>query len=153
MTVSIKQFQGFKKIILTTDFSDPSDNASSYAFSMAKHYDATLHIVHVVDTSCGDEDLDLPSLALEKEMVDLAEAMLEKKFSRRLHKLPKHKTVVLLGIPHEMIIDYAKKIKADLIVMGTYGKSGLGRVLLGSTTERVMRRVHCPVLPIHHEPS
>ncbi len=151
--MSIKQFRGFKEIILTTDFSEPSDNASFYAFSMAKQYDATLHIVHVVDTSCGDEDLDIPSLALEKEMVDLAKAKLEKKFSKRLHKLPKHKMVVLMGTPHEMIIDYAKKIQADLVIMGTYGKSGLGHVLLGSTTERVMRRVHCPVLPIHHEPS
>jgi nucleotide-binding universal stress UspA family protein len=61
--------------------------------------------------------------------------------------------VVLVGTPHEVIIDYAKKIDADIVIMGTYGRSGLSRVLLGSTTERVIRRVHCPVLPIHSEPS
>ncbi len=151
--MSIKQFQGFKKIILTTDFSDASDNASSYALSMAEHYDATLHIVHIVDTSTGDEDFYAPSAKLDTEMVASAESMLEKKFFKRLTNLSKHKLVVLMGTPHEVIIDYAKDISADLVVMGTFGRSGLGRVLLGSTTELVMRRVHCPVLPIHPESS
>ncbi len=151
--MSIKEFRDFTKIILTTDFSEPSDNASSYAFSMAKYYDATLYIVHVVDTSIGDEDFYSPSVKLDKEMMASAEEMLKKKFSKHLHKLSKHKMVVLLGTPHEVIVDYAKKINADIVIMGTYGRSGLGRVLLGSTTERVMRRAHCPVLPIHPESS
>lgn len=116
---------------------------------MAKHYDATLYIVHVIDTSTGDEDFYSPSAKLDKEMMASAEEMLEKKFSKHLHKLSKHKMVILMGTPHEVTIDYAKKINTDIVIMGTYGRSGLDRVLLGSTTERGVRRVHCPVLPIH----
>ena len=95
--MSIKQFRGFKKIILTTDFSDASDNASSCALSMAEHYDATLHIVHVVDTSTGDEDFYAPSAKLDTEMVASAESMLEKKVLQTSYKFVQSQVGCLYG--------------------------------------------------------
>ncbi|MEE9543293.1 MAG: universal stress protein [Thermodesulfobacteriota bacterium] len=150
--MATKKFNGFKNIILTTDFSDASTDAFSYALSMARNYNAKLTILHVVDTSTDASGFYLPHISfknLDKEMKSSAMAMLEKNYKRRLNAHKKYEFVVLSGNPHKEIIKYTDKTGADLVVMGTYGHSGIDRLVFGSTTERVLREAKCPVLAIH----
>ena len=153
--VATKRFNGFKNIIFTTDFSDASDEAFSYALSMAKNYGAKLTILHVVDTSGEASGFYLPHLSfksLDKDMQVSALAMLDKAHKRRLRSFSNYKYLVLCGIPHKEILKYSNKSRADLIIMGTCGHSGLDHLVFGSITERVLRTAKCPVLAIHPKP-
>lgn len=150
--MATKKFNGFKNILFTTDFSDASAEAFSYALNMAKSYNAKLTIVHVVDTSREASGFYLPHISfdnLDKEMRSAAVCMLEKEYKKRLSAFKKHQYIVLCGTPHKEIIKCSNKIKADLVVMGTYGHSGIDHMVFGSTTERVLRKAQCPVLAIH----
>ena len=146
-----KKFNGFKKIILTTDFSEASDEAFSYALSMAKSYNAKLFIVNVIDTTVDAAGFYLPHLSfdnLDKDIKYAATLLMEKSYRRRLGTFKKYEYVVLKGIPYKEITKYITKTKADLVVMSTYGHSGLDRLIFGSTTERVLKTASCPVLAI-----
>ena len=150
--VATKKFNGFKNILFTTDFSEPSLEAFSYALSMAQNYKAKLTIFHVVDTSSDASGFYLPHIAFEnlnKDMEISAMAMLEKAHKRRLGSFKNYKYVVLSGNPHKEIIKYSIKTRVDLVVMGTYGHGAIDRLVFGSTTERVLKKAKCPVLAIH----
>jgi len=139
----------FKNILFTTDFSGASVHAASYAASLASSYGAALHVIHVVDTSEEAAGFYLPHLSFEKldsELKDTAEAMLRKFCDKNFKGQKDLKMTVLTGEPYKEILKAAAG--ADVIVMGTFGKAHLDRVLFGSTTERVMRKAKCPVLVI-----
>ncbi len=146
-----KTNRSFKKILYTTDFSDPSFEAFCYALSIAKEYDAKLFIVHVVDTAAHAAGFYLPHLSFEKlgdEMVVVAGEMLEKKYARYLKDYDNHESIVRAGAPHDEIIKIADDEAVDLVVMGSFGRTGLDRFVFGSVTERVIRGLKCPVLAI-----
>jgi len=139
----------FKNILFTTDFSEASVHAASYAASLAASYGAALHVIHVVDTSEEAAGFYLPHLSFEKldsELKDTAGAMLRKFCEKNFKGQKDLKATVLTGEPYKEILKAAAG--ADVIVMGTFGKAHLDRVLFGSTTERVMRKAKCPVLVI-----
>lgn len=138
-----------KNILITTDFTEASVHAASYAASLARSYGAALHVVHVVDTSEEAAGFYLPHLSFEKlneEMKDTAGAMLKKFCEKNFKGHEELKATVLAGEPYREILKAAAG--ADVIVMGTFGKAHLDRVLFGSTTERVMRKAKCPVLVV-----
>lgn len=154
--VATEGFNGFTNILFTTDFSEPSQYAFSYALSMAQNYGAKMTILHVVDTSMDASGFYLPHIAFEnlnKDMEIAAMAMLEKDYTLRLGSFSKYKYVVLCGNPHKEIVEYSNKTQADLVVMGTYGHSGIDHLVFGSTTERVIQKSKCPVLAIHPKSS
>jgi universal stress protein A len=66
----------------------------------------------------------------------------------RLGTFTNYKTAIVTGIPYDEITATATKIDASLIVIGTHGRTGLDRILFGSTAERVVRSAHCPVLTV-----
>lgn len=149
--MATRKFNGYKKIIFTTDFSKASDEAFSYALSMAKHYRAKLFIVNVIDTSMDAAGFYLPHMSfanLDKDMEYAATLLMEKSYKKRLSTFKNYEYVVLKGVPHKEITKYINKTKADLVVMSTYGHSGLDRLIFGSTTERVLKTASCPVLAI-----
>lgn len=140
----------FKTILFTTDFTEASVHAASYAASLAKSYGATLYVLHVVDTSDEAAGFYLPHLSFEKldaELKDTAGAMLKKFCAKNFKGQDGLKATVHTGEPYKEILKAAAG--ADIIVMGTFGKKAhLDRLLFGSTTERVMRRAKCPVLVV-----
>lgn len=151
-----KTFNGFKNILYTTDFSDASTDAFTYALSMSKNYKAKLTILNVVDTSMDASGFYLPHIPFEnlnKDMKISAMAMLEKEYTPRLGSFTEFKYLVLIGNPYKEIIKYSKEAKADLVVMGTYGHSGIDHLVFGSTTERVFKKAECPVLSIRPKSS
>jgi universal stress protein A len=135
----------YKKILFATDFSPASEGALQYATSLARDSGATLLIVHV-------EELPLPYAGGE---MYLAQPEYPNPEIRRMLEtvVPPDKNVryahrLVMGTAAEDIVKTAEEENADLIVMGTHGRTGLVRVLMGSVAEAVMRHARCPVLTL-----
>jgi len=140
------RFNGrFSRILLPTDFSAPSERAAAYALQLAKRDKAVLQVVHVVDIN---KDIAAFFVSAGAEfLVEEAERSLGK-FVSRLKGYKNITAEVLTGVPHQQIVSYAKKKKSDLVVIGSHGKGMVGRFLVGSNTERVLRKAGCPVLVV-----
>jgi len=141
----------FRHILCPVDFSAHSDRAMEYAGDLAQRFQADLTVLHVIydplDITCSH--IPHPPLEqLREEMVREAERLLTRRVRRRLRHLPRTKTAVAAGPPFRQIIRYAEEHHVDLIVMGTQGLTGLGRLIMGSTAERVVRMAPCPVVSI-----
>ncbi|MFB6090444.1 MAG: universal stress protein [Halobellus sp.] len=140
----------YQTILVPTDGSEQAESALDHAVGLAREHDATLHLLYVADsnrdsvTTLGGEVVD----ALEREGERILEDAAE-----RLGGTVDLVDAVETGDPVETILDYADRVDADVIVMGTHGRRGLDRYLLGSTTERVVRRASVPVLTIRGEAS
>jgi nucleotide-binding universal stress UspA family protein len=141
----------FQRILFPTDFTEASENAASYALSLARQHRARLHVLHVVDITGEAAGFYVPHQSFEtlnEEMKAGAEDMIERFCARTFPGLRNIERRVLIGEPYKQIIKVVKGSRIDLVVMGTYGKSGIDRLLFGSTTERVLRKAGCPVLVI-----
>jgi universal stress protein A len=142
------------RILVPTDFSKHSSNALTYAAAFAEKFGAELHLLHVVqdlslvlpDPVSGAPPIGPPLDQLTAAVQVAMDRLIQEKHLQAL-KLIKE---VREGAPFYEIIRYAKEKEIDLIVMGTHGRSGLVHVLLGSVTEKVVRKAPCPVLTVRH---
>lgn len=138
---------GFTRILLPVDFTEHSERASEYALMLAKKDGASIHAVHVV--SISDDIIPLvSSMEFERKAIKKAEDELSKFAARKFNGYEKIECQVLSGVPHRELLGYIKSSKCDLVVIGSYGKGGIDRLLVGSTTERIIRKSTCPVLVI-----
>ena len=139
------------KILFPTDFSEGSSQALEYAFDMAKRYGAKLYLVHVIYDIVKAAGWYVPHASMDEMYKDI-EKSAEKELGRfGLEELRNFKGVertVLKGVPHTEIVKFAKDNKIDLIIMGTHGRKGVGRILFGSTASQVVRYAPCPVLAV-----
>lgn len=119
-----------QNILFATDFSEPSHAAAPVAHAHARRWGATLHLLYV----CPDDDR-----SPHPELDGLA---------REVGADVSVKTACENGRPADQILAYAEKNSIDLIVLGTHGRTGVSRVLLGSVAERVTRMAACPVLTV-----
>ncbi len=135
------------KVIFPTDFSTASDVALSYATDMAKARGATLLIVHVEEPpfAYGGGELYYGVPGPDEHMLERMLAQL-----RPSDPAVPCERRMLVGEPAHAIIKLARDENADLIVMGSHGRTGVGRVLLGSIAELIVRRANCPVLVVKH---
>ncbi len=141
----------FKSILFPTDFSVASEHAASYATSLARCYKATLYVLHVIDLSLEGGGMYVPHTSfdvLDKEEASVEAKSLKKFCSSLSYPDNKIEAVICTGVPHEEILRVAGEKQVNLIVMGTTGESGVGRIVYGSTTEDVTRNTHIPVLAI-----
>ena len=141
------------RILLPTDFSPYSVEATKYACAFAEKFDAELHLLHVLETHISSTPEFAAGLALPTQVKESKEAcenglakVLDSAWAQS--RRTKIVRVAVDGTPFVEIIRYAKAQNIDLIVMGTHGRSGLAHVLLGSVAERVVRKAACPVLTI-----
>ncbi len=151
MATKAKAQRRFERILFPTDFSESSEEAASYALMIARQHGSEIYALHVVDTSMEPAGLHVPHPSheqLEEEAAKAAEGMLERSSARLFKGFEDVSAHGVTGVPYKEIIKFAKKTKIDLIVMGASGKGGIDRFLFGSTTERVLRKTHCPVLVI-----
>ena len=137
----------YERILLPTDGSVSTDKAVEQALNLADAYDAGLHVLSVVDRTIVPPDVrsDILYDELEDECAD-AVSDVEAAANEAGVDV---ETTVLRGTPHRVILDYADDNDIDCIVMGTHGRRGLDRYLLGSVTERVVRMADVPVLTVH----
>jgi len=127
-----------KRILCPVDFSELSRSAVGYAAALARQLGAEVTVLHVPPAAPGDANLPtLPTLPARLE--ELARAGGEGL-----------RTAVAAGDPSTVILEQSKSLRADLIVMGTHGRRGFDRWLLGSVTERVLHRAPCPVLTVNN---
>ncbi len=134
-------------IVVPVDFLKTTDQLVDYATYIARKLTATLHFVHVVDIYTGSEMLDLPYvLECRKKLQSAAEKKMTGLLADNIKQFPSSTGEVLLGDPVEKIVEYAKEKDAGLIVISSHGAKGLEKILLGSVTERVLKRAHCPLL-------
>lgn len=141
----------FKRILFPTDFSEAAENAAAYAFMLARQHKAKVYALHVVDVRYDAAGFYVAHISyenIEREMKAAASGMLERFCEKNFKGFRNVRKQVLEGEPYKEILKVAKGGNIDIIVMGTSGKSGVDRVLFGSTTERVMRKALCPVLII-----
>ena len=122
---------GVRTLVFPTDFSECSYHAGRTAAAIAEHFGARLHVLHV------DPPVTAPS-----EPKQLAAAVADLGAGLGIV------TATAAGIPARQICAYASRVGADLIVMGTHGRTGISRAVLGSVSEAVVRSAACPVMTI-----
>jgi nucleotide-binding universal stress UspA family protein len=144
-------------ILVPTDLSDGAEYALDYACELANKLDATVHLIHAI----GVPALGVPELGvaitstvidrLVAENQDAIDALADK----RRDRFKIGEVMLRTGDARDIIDAAATEVNADLIVMGTHGRRGLSRALLGSVAESVVRTAPCPVLtvrqPKHHK--
>lgn len=137
----------YRRILLPTDGSPGTDRAVDHALELAGAFDATLYVLYVVDTDVLPLDSHSRHLLdyLHEEGGLAIDRITERAEDRGIGPVTGE---VREGTPHEEILRYAADNDADLIVMGTHGRRGLDRLLLGSTTDRVIRLSTVPVLAV-----
>jgi nucleotide-binding universal stress UspA family protein len=140
-----------ERILFPTDFSDGAQHALHSAVDLAEHYKAKLFILHVVYDMTQAVGIHVPHISSDevfKEMNDWAIKEIGTCCIEEIRKLTDVEKKVVKGIPYEAILKFASDEKIDMIVMGTYGRVGLNRLIFGNTAERVVRRAPCPVLTV-----
>jgi nucleotide-binding universal stress UspA family protein len=138
-----------ENILLATDFSDNSRNAAKYAAGIARRFGSKLEIAHIYNPESAtsyEESVVIMTAAERKQIAD-----------ENLESFATH--LALEGIPTDLLsveghkpsaelLDIAGERRADLIVVGTESKSGIARLILGSTAEQILRGANCPVLTV-----
>ncbi|TYL37716.1 universal stress protein [Natronococcus pandeyae] len=149
----------YDTILVPTDGSDVAEHAVDHAIDLATKYDADVHALYVVDTSAIDVSLgteqvdriqqghfgDMPEL---EQRANEATGVVASK--AQAYDIEVTESVVA-GQPHKQIGNYASNNDVDLIVMGSAGRSGVRRALLGSVAERTLRSTKLPVLVVDRE--
>jgi len=138
----------YRNILVPTDGSRGSATAAGHAIDLASQYDATVHALHVVDdggiTTIGRQDI-------QRHLRERGERLVEAVHDRAEKRGVDCETAVVSGSPPERIVQYAREEDVDLVVVGTHGRTGLRRYLLGSVAERVVRTAPVPVLTLSPE--
>ena len=141
----------FKTILFATDFSQSSEHAFQYALSLAGKFESRLCIIHVINEPVDLRGFYVPHISfdkLEEEIEQGALKMMEKFCRDQARDYARLETYVVPGIPYDEIIKKALEVSADLVVVGTHGRTGLDHVLFGSTAEKVVRKSPVPVMTI-----
>lgn len=141
--------QLFRKVLCPIDFSEHSLAALAIALKVAQQNDAKIYLLNVAPVPAG-------AVGFQPIPMD-PYPYLEKDCREHLEKLARdwipanmrQETIVISGDPAERVLDTARGLDADLIVMGTHGRRGLSHLVLGSVAERVVRESPTPVLTVH----
>src|SRR5438552_4094730 len=142
------------RILIPTDFSKFSQVALNYASAFAEKFAAELYLLHVIqDLAVFIPDMITvapPPVPTVEQMTKAVQEAFDRLIKdNRLERFPIHRDV-REGTPFYEIVRYAKEQNIDLIIMGTHGHTGLTHMLLGSVTEKVVRKAPCPVLTVRH---
>jgi len=146
---SFKGF-GFKQIMVGCDFSADSKRAMDFGFSLAQEFEAAIHLVHVVEPFVY-RDTTVPEAEKTETLGDLAAGCrerLESLVPEEAHNWCEIHIACEAGKPFQALKAYADAHRIDLIVLGVRGHSLVETMFLGSTTDRVIRGVSCPVLSV-----
>ncbi len=145
--------KSIKTILYATDYSKASERALDEAVKLAKQNNAQLWVVHAIEplgAYATGEDYGGAELYVRLEETTQREAEAGmKKLMQRLQKLNvKAKSLILRGTAYDQIVKAAKSKKADMIVIGTHGRTGLSKLFMGSVAGKVVSLASCPVLTV-----
>ncbi|HEX3997705.1 MAG TPA: universal stress protein [Pirellulales bacterium] len=145
-----------KRVLVPTDFSEPSEVALHYGKAFSETFGARLHLVHVLDENALVYPWATPegeTFAMGTARADIENAVrnrLEHVLTDAERQKYSAEIVTLVGSPFLEIVTYAKSQEIDLIVMGTHGRGPIAHMLMGSVAEKVVRKAPCPVLTVRH---
>ena len=151
--IAVKSPFKIKHILVPIDFSDCSKKALQYALPLAKEHEAALTLLYVVPPAYGaGEYSGIDYAQLEASMREGGEKELAKLATDEVRGEVSADALVRVGSPAVNIIEVARSLPADLIVISTHGRTGLNHVFLGSVAEHVVQRAPCPVFVVReHE--
>src|SRR5688572_29755748 len=136
------------RILVPTDFSAPSEVALAYGRTMADKFDAALHLLHIAENPF------LRAVSVDRRSLEeAATRWLQERLTDNDRRRGAVAIVEHSDEPADEILRYAMSADIDLIVMGTHGRTGLARVVLGSVAEAVVRAASCPVLTVRSTES
>ena len=142
----------FKKILFPIDFSECSKNVLPFALEMAQKFDAKLHLLFVARDISYLTTVDVAWELLSNTVAEVARAgenRMQAFCDKQLSDFPNYESKVVTGDPADEIIKFANEQGIDLIVMGTHGRKGLDRTLMGSVADHVIKNTPAPVLTIN----
>lgn len=143
-----------RRILVPVDFSEPSQRALDYAAELARPFGAAIEVLHVAEVPAFVPSASLPEArASDLSLVTLVRESADKMLTEFVVAAAARGVVVQasrleLGSPARVITEVAAAGDYDLIVLGTHGRTGLTRALMGSVAERVVRHAPCPVLSV-----
>ncbi len=138
-----------KNILVPIDFSEPSEKAAIAACALAAKTGATVHLLHAYVIPVESVGLALTvSQQYVEQFVKESKTQLQELAAKLCPGAALGPFLVESGDPREVITEEAKKLHAELIVMGTHGRRGITRALIGSVAESVVRTAHCSVLVV-----
>ena len=139
-----------KNILFATDFSEASQAALPYAAAIARRYDSQLHVAHIMSPA----SYIIPSLPGDPVTLDSIHEAARADARQRMEavashlKTVPHHTYVREGDVWESLADLIQTHEIDLLVVGTHGRTGVQKLILGSKAEEILRLVPCPVLTV-----
>lgn len=143
-----------KSILVATDFGEASAAALAYGRELARTFGATLHVLHVADdvyVRLGGDAYMAVLPELQKDLEDDAHRHLDELLvDNDPVPLPVKKAVLTSSATASSIVQYARDLGIDLIVVGTHGRGAVAHLFMGSVAERVVRSAPCPVLTVRH---
>jgi len=137
-----------RRVVCAIDFSEPSRLAFEHAVAVARWFEAKLTIAHVVPVMATLPDPAYPAGLLPAITPERALQELDRLAGTAVVAAVTTSVVLLEGEPVRQILELAKNVSADLLVLGTHGLRGLERLMLGSVSEAVLRKATCPVLTV-----
>jgi len=143
----------FDNVLLPTDFSACADHALTHAVDVADRFDAQLHILHVVN----ELDPDWYGITDAQKRAVKLRAQIREEAEDRLHAMAPNRdveTTISLQLSFDVadsISEYVTERAIDLVVMGTHGRQGLDRLLLGNVADKLVRHAPCPVMTVREE--
>jgi len=143
-------FRNIRKILVPIDGSNYSRCAAEYCLGIAKMLDAEIIVVHVIDELVLDQISTITKRAnVERELKQSSQHYINHVLDLAEKAGVKACSLIVKGGPFEQIVHLAKELNVGLIVMGTYGRRGTERILIGSVAERTIEYSPCPVLVIN----
>jgi nucleotide-binding universal stress UspA family protein len=139
----------FKHILVPTDFGAASARACEIATDLAKQYEASLTLLHVFDVPASYPGMDLSPMDLLGPMREAAEEQLEAAIIRMRRVIPNANVIMARGVPWREILATIEQEHPDLVVVGTRGRGAIGRILVGSVAEKIVRLSPVPILTVH----
>ena len=144
-----------KRIVVATDFGEAADVAFAYGRELARTFGASLDVLHVADNvlarGYAGEGFMAAYPELQHDVEEAAAKRLDALVSDEDRAILNARTVVRVSTsPPLAIVDYAREVHSDLIIMGTHGRGAMAHLLMGSVAERVVRTAPCPVLTVRH---
>ncbi len=137
-----------QRLLVGIDFSADSENALRYGLSLAQEFEAEVHMLHVMEPPVYPEFLTPSEQTQDLLQVDVVKEKLEALVPQEARLWCTPRVTVLRGQPYEELVAYAVAHEMDMIVLGVRGHGLVKSLLLGSTTDRVVRRAPCPVLAV-----
>ena len=147
------EYPKYKKVLFCTDFSENSDYAFEFAFGIAKRDEGLLYILHVIPRNPHQEMIrgyvseDILR-NIQKDLEQELDDNYKERYVKKIEDAVRFEVVTKSGREDEEIIEFAKKEKVDIIVMGTHGKTGIEHVFFGSVAEKVLRHSPFPIFVI-----